>query len=107
MIDPRADLWRIRRELDEISERIDRQVLRVRRPGAVVSRSRLQAVESLRHKRDTLLIRFWMLERYGEAGWHNLHAEIEEAWRALREQWIRTSDAPAEVRPREPEESAV
>ena len=56
------------------------------------SRSRRQAVESLRHKRDTLLIRFWLLERHGDASWHNLHSEIEEAWLALKAQWDRNAE---------------
>jgi hypothetical protein len=91
MLDPNARLWRIRRELDEISERIDRQVRRIRREGCCGSRSKLQAVESLRHKRDTLLIRFWLLDRHGEARWHRLQTEIEEAWSDLREEWLRAS----------------
>jgi hypothetical protein len=96
MLDPNAPLWRIRRELDEVSDRIDRLVMRTRRTRSGLSRSRRQAVESLRHKRDTLLIRFWMLERHGEASWHNLHAEIDDAWGALREEWRRvtTADVP-------------
>jgi hypothetical protein len=49
-------------------------------------------VESLRHKRDTLLIRFWLLERHGDASWHNLHAEIHEAWFALKAQWERSAE---------------
>ena len=97
MMDPNAVLWRIRREFDQISDRIDRQVLRTRREGRNVSRSRRQAVESLRHKRDTLLIRFWLLERHGDASWHNLHAEIEEAWHALKAQWERNSEESTSV----------
>ena len=92
MLDPNARLWRIRRELDDISERIDRQVRRIRREGYCGSRSKLQAMESLRHTRDTLLIRFWLLDRHGEARWHNLHSEIEDAWRDLREEWRRAAD---------------
>ena len=87
MIDPNAAHWRIRREFDNLSEKIDRQILRSRRGRAKLSFSRLQAVESLRHKRDTLQIRFWLLDRHGEAPWHCLHAEIEEAWRVLKAQW--------------------
>ena len=98
MMDPNAPLWRIRRELDEVSERIDRLVMRTRRTRSGLSRSRRQAVESLRHKRDTLLIRFWMLERHGEASWHNLHAEIDDAWGALREEWRRVTEAEEPVR---------
>ena len=89
MMNPDAGLWRIRREFDQISDRIDRQVLRTRRAGPSASRSRRQAVESLRHKRDTLLIRFWLLERHGDASWHNLQEEIQEAWLALKAQWER------------------
>ena len=93
MMDPNALLWRIRRELDEVSELIDRLVRRTRRTRVGLSRSRRQAVESLRHKRDTLLIRFWLLERHGDATWHNLHAEIDDAWGELREEWRRMSGA--------------
>ncbi len=92
MMDPNTALWRIRREFDELSDRIDRQVLRSRREWPNLTRSRRQAVESLRHKRDTLLIRFWLLERHGQATWNNLHAEIEEAWSALKAQWLRNSE---------------
>ena len=87
MLDPNGRLWRIRRELDELSTRIDRQVRQTRRDGPTGSRSRLQAVESIRHKRDTLLIRFWLLDRNGDAAWHNLRTEIEDAWRELQEAW--------------------
>ncbi len=97
MMNPNAVLWRIRREFDQISDRIDRQVLRTRREGCSATRSRRQAVESLRHKRDTLLIRFWLLERHGDASWHNLHVEIEEAWLVLKAQWEHNSEETTQV----------
>jgi hypothetical protein len=97
MMNPNAALWQIRREFDQISNRIDRQVLRTRREGCHATRSRRQAVESLRHKRDTLLIRFWLLERHGDASWHNLRGEIEEAWLALKAQWECNSEESPQV----------
>jgi hypothetical protein len=82
---PNESLEIVRRNLVDLSLRVDRLVRRTRRDGPVASRSHLQAVESLRHKRDTLLIRFWLLER--EVGWPTLPEEIQESWRELQEAW--------------------
>lgn len=93
MVYPSESLEHVRRNLLDLSIRVDRLVRRTRQDGKTGSRSRLQAVEALRHRRDTLLIRFWLLER--EVGWPSLPDEIRESWRELQEAWRRLTPAEA------------